>query len=172
MRAALDALGYEGNLVERVRRAMWHEDGDGLRSLDEVAQSLAVSARTLRRMLAEQRLSFSTLLDRERREKAIFLLESSRTPLEAIAERLGYSTLSNFGRAFHHWTEPPQELTGGCMAAPGFHPRRSCPWPWRQSTRCVLRADVRIDSERRYSSKIAGPHSIKLRRERQSRATD
>ena len=135
---ALDALGYEGNLVDRVRRAMWHEDGDGLRSLDEVAQSLAVSARTLRRMLAEQRLSFSTLLDRERREKAIFLLESSRTPLEAIAERLGYSTLSNFGRAFHHWTgttpgayrrmhggsgfPPPPELP---LAMAPIHPLRS-----------------------------------------------
>jgi AraC-like DNA-binding protein len=101
---ALDALGYEGNLAERVRRAMWHEDGDGFRSLDEVAESLAVSTRTLRRTLAEQRLSFSTLLDRERREKAIFLLRSSRTPLEAVAAHLGYSTVSNFGRAFHHWT--------------------------------------------------------------------
>jgi AraC-like DNA-binding protein len=55
-------------------------------------------------MLAAQGTSFSNLLDRERREKATFLLESSRIPLEQIAERLGYSTSSNFGRAFHQWT--------------------------------------------------------------------
>ncbi len=101
---ALDALGYRGDIVERVRNAMWRDDGYGFRSLDEAAENLAVSTRTLRRMLAEQGMSFSNLLDRERREKAMLLLKSSGVPLEDVAERLGYSTLSNFGRAFHQWT--------------------------------------------------------------------
>jgi AraC-like DNA-binding protein len=100
----LDALGYQGDFLERARRAIWREDGYGFRSLDRAAEHLAVSTRTLRRLLAEQGWSFSTLLDRERREKAVLLLKSSRVPLEDVAERLGYSTLSNFGRAFHQWT--------------------------------------------------------------------
>jgi AraC-like DNA-binding protein len=100
----LDALGYQGDFVERVRRAVWREGDAGVSSLEQVADDLAVSPRTLKRMLAAQGTSFSTLLDRERREKATFLLESSRIPLEQIAERLGYSTSSNFGRAFHQWT--------------------------------------------------------------------
>ncbi len=101
---ALDALGYQGDLVERVRRCIWRDGGTGVSSLEQVADDMAVSPRTLKRMLAKQGTSFSTLLDRERREKATFLLEASRVPLEQIAERLGYSTSSNFGRAFHQWT--------------------------------------------------------------------
>ena len=101
---ALDALGYEGQLVARVRQAIWRDGGEGLRSFEGVAESLAISERTLRRMLTAQGMSFSALLDQERREKAMFLLEASRVPLEGLAERLGYSTLSNFVRAFHRWT--------------------------------------------------------------------
>ena len=97
---ALDALGYEGELVERVRQALWQDGGEGLRSFDGVAAKLAVSERTLRRMLTAQGVSFSALLDQERSEKAMFLLEASRITLEALAERLGYSTLSNSVRAF------------------------------------------------------------------------
>ncbi len=101
---ALDALGREGDFVERVRRVIWSEDGQGVRSFDSVADNLAISARTLRRMLATHGLSFSTLLDQERRDKATALLQSSRTTLDEVADRLGYSTLSNFVRAFHRWT--------------------------------------------------------------------
>jgi AraC-like DNA-binding protein len=100
----LESLGYQGDLVERVRRAVWRDGGTGVSSLEQVAGDLAVSPRTLKRMLAKQGTSFSILLDRERRERATFLLEASRVPLEKIAERLGYSTSSNFGRAFHQWT--------------------------------------------------------------------
>jgi AraC-like DNA-binding protein len=101
---ALDALGYRGDFVERVRRAVWRDGGAGVSSLEQVAEDVAVSPRTLKRMLAAQGTSFSALLDRERRARAIFLLEASRAPLEEIAARLGYSTSSNFGRAFHQWT--------------------------------------------------------------------
>jgi AraC-like DNA-binding protein len=100
---ALDALGYSGDFVERVRRAI-RTGGEGFRSFEAVADNLAISARTLRRMLTAQGLSFSELLDRERRDKATFLLQTSRVTLDEVAERLGYSTLSNFVRAFHRWT--------------------------------------------------------------------
>ncbi len=124
---ALHALGYQGKFVERVRRAIGHEEGEGFRSLDEVAESLAVSTRTLRRLLAEQGLSFSSLLDSERREKAIFLLNSSRGSLEEIAERLGYSTLSNFGRAFHRWTGTTPGTYRRMHCGSGFPPPLELP---------------------------------------------
>jgi AraC-like DNA-binding protein len=100
----LDSLGYQGDFVERVRKALWRNGSDGVCSLEAVAEKLAVSPRTLKRMLAAGGTSFSSLLDGERREKAIFLLKASRVPLDEIADRLGYSTPSNFGRAFHQWT--------------------------------------------------------------------
>jgi AraC-like DNA-binding protein len=99
---ALDALGYDSLFVERVRRAI-RTGGEGFRSVEGVAENLAISARTLRRMLTAHGLSFSELLDSERKDRATFLLQTSRVPLEEVAERLGYSTLSNFVRAFHRW---------------------------------------------------------------------
>jgi AraC-like DNA-binding protein len=99
---ALDALGYEGDFPNRVRRALGGEHG--FRSLDEVAAHVRVSARTLKRRLAERGISFSALLDEARRERAMILLQSPRVSLEEAADRLGYSSLSNFVRAFHRWT--------------------------------------------------------------------
>jgi AraC-like DNA-binding protein len=116
---ALDALGYDGDLVERTRRAISLPEGAGFRSLDKVAVSLAVSSRTLKRKLAARGISFSSLLDGERREKALLLLASPKVSLEHVAERLGYSTLSHFGRAFHRWTgsTPAAYRRGGAGAA-------------------------------------------------------
>jgi AraC-like DNA-binding protein len=34
----------------------------------------------------------------------MFLLDARQIPLEEVAERIGYSTLSNFVRAFRQWT--------------------------------------------------------------------
>jgi len=99
---ALDALGYDGDFVERVRRTV--SKGESFRSLDEVAASVHVSPRTLKRRLAAQGVSFSSLLDGERRGRALLLLQSAHVSLEEVAGRLGYSTLSNFVRAFHRWT--------------------------------------------------------------------
>ncbi len=100
---ALDTLAHEGDFVERVRRAIWVHEGEGVRSFERVAENLAISPRTLRRMLTARGLSFSALLDQERRDKAMFLLQASRMTLDEVADRLGYSTLSNFVRAFHRW---------------------------------------------------------------------
>ncbi len=116
---ALDALGYDGDLVERTRRAIALPEGDGFRSLDKVAGSLALSPRTLKRKLAARGVSFSSLLDGQRRERALLLLSSPRVSLEQVAERLGYSTLSHFGRAFHRWTgsTPAAYRRGGARRA-------------------------------------------------------
>jgi AraC-like DNA-binding protein len=99
---ALDALGYEGDFAGRVRGALVSDQG--FRSLDQVAAHVRVSPRTLKRRLAERGISFSTLLDQARRERAMLLLQSARISLEEVAEQLGYSSLSNFVRAFHRWT--------------------------------------------------------------------
>jgi AraC-like DNA-binding protein len=101
---ALDALGYDGDFVQRTRRAIATANREGFGSLHDVAQKLCVSPRTVKRKLAAQGISFSTLLDRERNEKALLMLQSQKVSLEHVAERLGYSSLSSFVRAFHRWT--------------------------------------------------------------------
>jgi AraC-like DNA-binding protein len=98
----LRELGFDAALVERVRRLL--PKADGFRSLQELASTLHMSPRTLKRRLSAEGISFSALLDRERREKALLLLRSPELTLEQITERVGYSTVPNFVRAFRRWT--------------------------------------------------------------------
>jgi AraC-like DNA-binding protein len=98
----LSALGYDGDLARRVR-GLLQRDADGFRSVEEVASALSLSSRTLKRKLASQGTSFSALLEAERRSRALRLLEAD-TPLQTIADRVGYSDVANFTRAFRRWT--------------------------------------------------------------------
>jgi AraC-like DNA-binding protein len=100
---SLEGLGYDIELVERVRRLL-ASDEDGYRSLEQVAARMHLSSRTLKRRLAFQEVSFSALVDRERREKAMILLRSSGLSIDDVAERVDYSSASSFVRAFHRWT--------------------------------------------------------------------
>lgn len=99
---ALASLGA-GDLVARVRAAL-PMGARGFRSLGEVAVALRVSPRTLKRRLAERGTAFSALLAEARRERALPLLRGGELSLEQVAERLGYSDVANFTRAFRQWT--------------------------------------------------------------------
>jgi AraC-like DNA-binding protein len=100
---SLEELGFDAGLVDRVRRMVPGDEG-GFRSLEQVATLVAMSPRTLKRRLAVQGFTYSALVDRARRERAMVLLQSSRLPIEDVAERLDYATASTFVRAFHRWT--------------------------------------------------------------------
>ncbi len=99
----LDALGYDGQIAARVRAILPRKE-HGFLTLDEAAKSLSLSTRTLKRRLAAGGTDFSTLLDEQRRERALLLLRSPELSIEAIAERTGYSDVANFTRAFRRWT--------------------------------------------------------------------
>lgn len=99
---ALREQGLDGGIVERVRSLI--ATPQGMLSLEEVAARLRMSARTLKRRLAAQGSSYSELLEQERSQRARLLLSSSQLSLLEITERLGYSTLPNFARAFRRWT--------------------------------------------------------------------
>ena len=69
----------------------------------EVATTLNLSARTLRRRLAAEDTSVRALVDEVRAGLAAeFLLSGSLTVAE-IAERLGYLEVSSFSQAFRRW---------------------------------------------------------------------
>ena len=99
----LDALGHQQNLAARVRALVPRQEG-GFHSLEEIAAKVGVSPRTLKRRLAEQGTAFSELLEQQQRERALMLLRSQELSLEDIAERVGYSDVANFTRAFRRWT--------------------------------------------------------------------
>ncbi|MGO9837720.1 MAG: AraC family transcriptional regulator ligand-binding domain-containing protein [Polyangiaceae bacterium] len=100
---SLDELGFDAGLADRVRRLVASDTG-GFRSLEHVAALVHLSPRTLKRRLAAQGISFSNVVDRERLERALVLLQSSRLPIEDVAQQLDYATASTFVRAFHRWT--------------------------------------------------------------------
>jgi AraC-like DNA-binding protein len=98
----LQALGFDRTLPARVRRLL--SEAETFPDVASVARALHQSSRTLKRKLAAEAVSFSELLDAERRARAERLLRDRQLSLDEVAQRLDYSTLPNFTRAFRRWT--------------------------------------------------------------------
>jgi AraC-like DNA-binding protein len=72
-------------------------------SLEDVAQHLAMAPRSLRRRLDEEQTSFRNLVEAERKQLAVQLLEGTDMKLDEMALQLGYSDTASFTRAFRRW---------------------------------------------------------------------
>jgi AraC-like DNA-binding protein len=109
----LAAANAKGRLIERLRRFAISNEA-GVRSFDDVAAALNMSPRTLRRQLSRDGISYSSLVEEERRTRASSLLSSSALSIKEIAARLGYSDVANFTRAFRRWSgQTPSEFRKG-----------------------------------------------------------
>ena len=71
----------------------------------DLANSLNLSERSLRRKLAQEGLSFRGLLDGARKERALELMTGARRSIAAIAVQTGFSDVRAFSRAFKRWTD-------------------------------------------------------------------
>ncbi len=102
----LAALGFARSAAGRVRElcARRSKGLSSLPSLEEAASALALSPRTLKRRLAEEGTGFGAILDEQRKERALLLLRSGDLSVESVADRVGYSDVANFTRAFRRWT--------------------------------------------------------------------
>ena len=83
---------------------------------DEIASQLGLSLRTLHRRLAEDGLSYQSILDGMRRSLATELLENTHMAIDQVAERVGFSDATSFRKAFKKWTS---------HSPSDFRPRRS-----------------------------------------------
>ncbi len=99
----LSALGERHRLAMRVRDILTNSEQHYL-SIEAVAERLHMSDRTLKRQLAAESTSFSTLVDEVRYRHATSLLSRTDFTLEQIADELGYSDVANFSRAFKRWS--------------------------------------------------------------------
>jgi AraC-like DNA-binding protein len=82
-------------------------------TFDVTAKLLDVNARSLRRQLRQQGISFRGLRDELRAQLALKYLSSTDLANEDIALALGFSDAANFRRAFHRWTnKSPSEIRG------------------------------------------------------------
>lgn len=73
-------------------------------SLEDVADRLHLSPRTLHRRLEEEGASFRTIKDATRRDIAYARLTKTTQPIARIAADLGYADTSTFYRAFVSWS--------------------------------------------------------------------
>jgi AraC-like DNA-binding protein len=73
-------------------------------SLEQVAERLFQSPRTVHRRLEEEGSSFRAIKDALRRDMALARLTKTRDPVAKVAADLGYTDTSAFYRAFVDWT--------------------------------------------------------------------
>lgn len=103
MEQELAELEDNCGLGKRVRIQVAQALSEGVPSLIDIARRLNMSSRTLQRRLADQALSFQTLVDDSRRELSERLLNRTHYSLSEIAFLTGFSEQSAFNRAFKRW---------------------------------------------------------------------
>lgn len=90
-------------LSNRIRNFLVSNPGE-FPTLEVIAERLHMGSRTLRRRLAAEDITYQQIVEDTRQQLAIqYLQYTSLTPKE-IGYRLGYSSVSNFRRAFKVWT--------------------------------------------------------------------
>ncbi len=87
-------------MVQRLLRDMLPH---GKTSIEQVAERLMISPRTLQRYLQEANTGFQELLDQTRQTLSTRYLCDSSISMTQVAEMLGYADLSTFSRAFSRW---------------------------------------------------------------------
>ncbi|MFT5710816.1 MAG: AraC-like DNA-binding protein [Halioglobus sp.] len=90
-------------LVSKVQSLLF-QNPRNFPSLDEMAQSLSITPRNLRRQLSDSGYNYSQLISNVKSQWAKELLASQTLSIDKIAELLGYTETTNFRRAFKSWT--------------------------------------------------------------------
>lgn len=86
--------------------------------LEDVAQELRTSPRTLQRRLIEEGHTFRRLLEEARRELAHHYLVHSPLDIHEVAYLVGYDDPNSFSRAFHKWEgSSPGEWRSAVLAS-------------------------------------------------------
>ena len=91
-------------MSEKVKAILLESLPAGQSSVDMVAQKLALSKRTLQRILQEEDTSFKTILDDTRQALSFYYLKQSSISPSEISFLLGFQEVNSFARAFKSWT--------------------------------------------------------------------
>jgi AraC-like DNA-binding protein len=97
----------EDSFLELVRSAIQHKLTGHRPVIDDIAQDLRLSPRTLQRRLQELGSSYQRVLDEARHEMARYYLRNSVLELAEAAYLLGYEDANSFARAFRNWEGVP-----------------------------------------------------------------
>ncbi|WP_440889159.1 helix-turn-helix transcriptional regulator [Vibrio sp. WZ-1] len=86
-----------------VLNALFVKNSNYALKLEQAAQQLGVSKRTLQRRLQEKQMSYSQCVDFAKKKHALTLLADTQLTTQQIAYQLGYEEPSNFHRTFRRW---------------------------------------------------------------------
>lgn len=95
------------NFVERVRIAIQQKLTGQRPTIDDVADALHISSRTIQRRLQDEGSSFQRVLEESRHQLARQYLNNSVLELNEAAYLLGYNDSNSFVRAFRTWEGIP-----------------------------------------------------------------
>jgi len=95
----------EQSPVESISQFITNQLPFGVPEIDDAANYLQISTRTLQRKLSDNQHTFTGLMDIIRHELAISYLVHTDTKIIYITQMLGFSEQSAFQRAFKRWTK-------------------------------------------------------------------
>lgn len=97
-----------------LKKMLKREIMDGFPRIEDAADRLHLTRRTLMRKLKEEGTSYQDIKDLVRRDRAVFLLKNRVIPVSEVAEAVGFSDPAVFARAFKNWTGvSPREYRSG-----------------------------------------------------------
>jgi AraC-like DNA-binding protein len=88
-----------GEIYQRLMRAPHQAP-----TMDDIAQELGVTERTLRRRLADEGARYADIADDVRKRLSLSYLQTTRMTADDIASKVGFSDTANFRRAVKRWT--------------------------------------------------------------------
>ncbi|MBS0342607.1 MAG: helix-turn-helix domain-containing protein [Proteobacteria bacterium] len=91
-----------GSVAARVRHLL-HQAQPDWPTLEDIAQVLCISRRTLLRKLKSEGLSYQDLLDEAHNELACWYLRHTTLSLAQVSAKIGFSEQANFSRSFRRW---------------------------------------------------------------------
>jgi AraC-like DNA-binding protein len=95
------------NFVERIRIAIQQKLTGRRPNVEDIADALHISSRTLQRRLQDQGSRFQRVLEEARHQLARHYLNNSVLELNEAAYLLGYQDGNSFVRAFRNWEGVP-----------------------------------------------------------------
>jgi AraC-like DNA-binding protein len=121
LESELQARNTSLNVGEQVKHTLKRSLAGKRPTLQQVAQELGMSMRTLQRRLTDANITFQQLVEDTRRELAHHYLRHSTVELNEAAFLLGYEDANSFFRAFHLWegTSPREWRARYGMSAAG-----------------------------------------------------
>jgi AraC-like DNA-binding protein len=97
-------LGLLSEYMLWVRTEIQRHLHAGQVSVEQVAEDLNITVRTLQRRLSAEQSSYHQLLDEVRHQLALDYMQSPSARATEIAFKLGFNDSGSFGRSFKRWT--------------------------------------------------------------------